>query len=257
MKKIILCTVLLLAGMTLGAEARGSRTASKQNTSVTVVSDTTTNGNMDEADNTDDEDNTTSLQAQIDSAVQQAINQNDQDLDNQSDVWIVFIVFALPVLLVAVILYFIYRNRKEKYELQKIAMEKGFNPNTVYYTGKPENDPGSKATDGTQGLNKAYSSVISNLPDSMTPNEVLWEKGVKQMCLGIGLALLLGFIIDAEFSVIGLLVFFMGLGKAVISKTRKNPVDNSGYQDINQRYDTTNGRESSTADDKPGKNDEN
>lgn len=274
MKKIILCTALLLAGMTLGSYARDSRGTSKQNTSVTVVSDTTANSDVDGTDDADDAANSSSLQAQIDSAVASRLGVDQDDWDNSDDdwaeknigpfgnkgesfvIWIIFIVFGFPVLLVAVILYFVYRNRKEKYELQKMAMEKRLDSNTIYDVGKSGGEQGINTTTETKDSNNVYSSISSNLPDSMTPNEVLWEKGVKQMCLGIGLALLFGFIIDAEFSVIGLLVFFMGLGKAIISKTRKNPVGDTDNFNINKRYNTTGKPASRTEDNVPDENKE-
>lgn len=245
MKKIILCIVLLVSGLTLGTYARGSRHAASQNTSVTVVSDTTgsEDDGSDESDTYDSTSDPAAVQAQVDSAIQQAFDQNQRD-NSDSDsgfsfngnrlmLLIVLIVFGFPVLLVAVILYFIYRNRKDKYELQKMAMEKE-----------------GRVNNGTAVNMPSYN--VEKLPDSLTPNAILWEKGIRQMCLGIGLALLLGFIVDADFSVIGLLIFFIGLGKAVIAKTRKEPTENLNDFRVNQRYDTTpDASETVTNDSKP------
>lgn len=254
MKKIILCAVLFLSGIYTGADARSSHAVSKQNSAVTVVSDTTGNADADEADEDADEPGTASFQAQIDSAVQQAVNRaGADDADDMSDassfgpfgskgdnfvIWIVLIVFGLPVLLIAVILYFVFRNRKEKYELQKMAIEKGLNPNTVYYTGNQTETKEANMTSGTTASSNVNPAAFGNLSDSMTPDNVLWEKGVKQMCLGAGVALLLGFIVDAEFSLVGVLVFFLGLGKVIIARNRQNRGGDTGNIDVNQRYDT-------------------
>lgn len=249
MKKIIICAVLVLSGLTIGVYARGGRTAAKQNTSVTVVSDTT--GSADDAAGSADAD--PSIDAQMDSAMQQAFGGDDASDDNAGDagadggsrsssvedgfgsphfvLMVLLIVFGLPVLLVAVILYFVYRSRKAKYEMQKAAFERGMNPNPVYSAENRTRPQNAGSSAGTPYRN------FRKWPDSVKPNEILWEEGVKQMCIGIGLALLLGVIIDAEFSFVGLLVFFIGLGKAIISKTRKNPADSSDFY-VNQRYDT-------------------
>lgn len=246
MKKFIICAALLVSGLTIGAYAQGSQAVNKQNTSVTVVSDTTgtSDDTNDEDAGTDAATDPASIQAQMDSAMQSAFKQADagNSNDNGHGLWItqdykgprfvllvLLIVFAFPVLLLAIILYFIYRNRKEKYELQKIAMEKGLNPNTPYYM------------DGRTAPNQPPYTTATKLPDYITPNEILWEKGIKQMCLGLGLALLLGFIVDEYLSTIGLLIFFMGLGKAIIAKTRKNS-QNSTLNDkfnVNERHDTS------------------
>lgn len=256
MKKIILCVVLLMSGLTIGAYAAGSHSGKKQNTSVTVVSDTTG-----KADDTGDADasgnsaaNASSIQAQMDSAMQQAFDDGDSDDDSNNDgssysafgtddfgshfvLLVLLIIFGLPVLLVAVILYFTYRNRKAKYELQKMALEKGVNPDTVLYAG---NDTVSQTSQGRpDGKGRATVKMYNwgKLPDSVTPNEVLWAKGIKQMCIGIGVALVLGVVCYAQLSVIGLLIFFLGLGNAIIAKTRKDPAQKIDNFDVNQRYD--------------------
>lgn len=246
MKKIILCVVLVLSGLTCFSSYAGIPQGTSKNTSVTVVSDTTGNDNDDNADADDAaQSDASSINAAIDSAMDQAFGGTDQDNASDNDskgVWdmdsdfgshfvlmVLLIVFGLPVLLVAIILYFVYRNRRARYELQKTAIEKGLNPNTIYRTGAAD-------TPNTAYIPK---DISKNMPDSVTPNEILWEKGIKQMCLGIGLAVLLGIICDAKLSVIGLLIFFIGLGKAIISKTRRDPAGNPDDNPINQEEKTT------------------
>lgn len=249
MKKIIICTVLILSGITIGTYARGGQPSAARNTSVTVVSDTTENVNdPSTSDETAETDDPLSIQAQMDSAMQQAFGQNDTNGSNNDDsvsslFWnskgapkyalvALLIIFGFPVLLVAIILYFVYRNKKARYEYQKAALEKGINPNMFYNAGDRT---------ATSGARDAAAETLDMSPTTnVTPNERLWEKGIKEMCMGIGLAIFLGVLCDESLSVIGILVFFMGLGKIIISKTRKNTGISQTSFDVNQRYDTAN-----------------
>lgn len=253
MKKTVLCIALVLSGLTFGAYAQNPH-ASTANTSVTVVSDTT--GTDDDTEDADGNDAyAPSIDAQIDSAMQQAFGGDDQaDSDNADNVtaknmpWmfggksfvisVLLIIFGLPVLLVAVILYFIYRNKKAKYEVEKAAIEKGFNPNTAYYTGATPQGQGESAW---QTANTPHQADYTNtkLPNRAVLNQKLREQGIKQMCLGIGLALVLGFIVDESFSLIGILIFFIGLGKVIIARSRKtHDTSVQDYYDINRPYHT-------------------
>lgn len=255
MKKTILCIALVLSGLTAGAYAKGSL-HTPQNTSVTVVSDTTGTDDATE-DAADANADPASFDSQMDSAMQSAFGiQNPADADDagmhvksEFPFWdfgssfvitVLLIIFGLPILLVALILYFIFRNKKEKYNLQKAAIEKGLNPNTVLYTGTVPQQPEetvqqqTKAADGTNYM-------TSKIPTQAMLNEKLWEQGIKQMCLGAGLALVLGFIVDGAFSLIGVLVLFIGLGKVIIARSRRNNTVYTNYdynEGFNRPYNT-------------------
>lgn len=255
MKKAILCIGLVLSTLTVGGYAKGSHSA-QQGTSVTVVSDTTGTDDAGE-DETDYATDPSSINAQMDSAIQQAFgtdNTDNQDEGSKSSgkgfswtdsgdkfvLTALLIIFGFPVLLVALILYFVYRNKKAKYELDKAAIEKGIYTNARYYTGAyaqpTDSSEGTANTGGKKGV-------------FLNPNTKLWEKGVKEMCLGVGLALLLGFLCDASLSLIGVLVFFIGLGKVIIAQSRKaHESDPSYYYDPNRPFHTQEKPDSSAGD---------
>jgi hypothetical protein len=103
-------------------------------------------------------------------------------------VCIVAIVFLLsPVLIIALIFYFINQNRKETLRLAQMAIQKG--------RPIPE-------------------SIIREQPASYEPNI---RSGIREVFLGIGLMILLHMILGKLGFGIGALVFFIGLGKLVIA----------------------------------------
>lgn len=96
-----------------------------------------------------------------------------------------FILFVLaPVSIIGLILWFIYMNRKNKVRLAEIAAQHG-QPIPVNIASSPVNG------------NAAYAP------------------GIRHCCLGIGLAIFLGIIMDEVGFGIGALVFFIGLGKVI------------------------------------------
>lgn len=235
MKKLFFCLTLIWAGLTTGIYAKGSG-APAHNTSVTVVSDTT--GTDDDTEEDESATSPSSIDAQMDSAMQQAFGGMDMnDHGNTDDHFIIkgfpwpldlvsyfpvllLLIIGLPLILVAVILYLLYRNRRDKYELERSAMAKGLNPNATYYTGTGSGQPGPQ----------------SIFPDRATQNQQLWEQGIRQICLGAGLALLLGFIINEAFSMIGILISCIGIGKVIIARSRKANGNRQDYYDINRPY---------------------
>ena len=94
-----------------------------------------------------------------------------------------------PVALIVMILYFVFRRRKERYKIVEKAME----------TGRP--------------LPKDM------LNPDLESKELLWRKGVKNFFIGLGLvALFLSFGFDSLTGV-GALVAIYGVGQAVIART--------------------------------------
>ena len=103
-------------------------------------------------------------------------------------VCIVAIVFLLsPVLIIALIFYFINKNRKDKLKLAQMAIQQG--------RPIPE-------------------AIIREQSAHYEPNI---RSGIREVFLGIGLMILLHIILGKLGFGIGALVFFIGLGKLVIA----------------------------------------
>lgn len=100
-----------------------------------------------------------------------------------------------PVILVAVILYLVFKRRKDRYRVIEKAME----------TGQPLPDDMRK--------------------DVLETDEVLWRKGVKNFFIGLGLiAVFLSFNMKSLIGV-AVLVSLYGAGQAVIAKTSAKKKD--------------------------------
>ncbi len=96
-----------------------------------------------------------------------------------------FILFVLaPVSIIGPILWFIYMNRKNKVRLAEIAAQHG-------------------------------QPIPVNMSSSPVNGNVAYAPGIRHCCLGIGLAIFLGIIMDEVGFGIGALVFFIGLGKVI------------------------------------------
>lgn len=132
---------------------------------------------------------------------------------------IVVIFLLLPLLFVIAIIaifYFVNKNRRERYKLAQMAIQ----------NGQPIPEEFLKQTSST--VNDDY------------------QAGIRQMCLGVGLAILLGFMIEEVGVGIGALVFFIGLGKWYIARQNRNngsdplggQMDNNSNNNSNiQNYD--------------------
>ena len=97
-----------------------------------------------------------------------------------------FFVFGVPCLVLFLIFYLSYRNRRAKYRLAELALEKG-----------------------------------QPLPPGMFEKEGrdLRAKGISNVCLGLGLSVLLSLIGGAVLGSIGLMVLLAGVGQLVIYYT--------------------------------------
>ena len=102
----------------------------------------------------------------------------------------VVIFFLLPLLIIVTIIYFVNKNRKERYKLAQMAIQ----------NGQPIPDDILK----------------SKVSSSSGDND--YQTGVRQMFTGVGLAIFLGLIIGKVGIGIGALVFFIGLGKWFIAR---------------------------------------
>ena len=118
--------------------------------------------------------------------------------------WILLLVFLLfvlsPVLILGLILYFIYKNRKERLRLAEMAMQ----------TGQPIPD-----------------GVMNQAPPVATDDDMR-AKGIRQLALGVGLMIFLGYTAGEVGFGLGALVACIGLGKLVISwNSNKNNYQNT------------------------------
>ena len=121
----------------------------------------------------------------------------------------VVIFFLLPLLIIFVIIYFVNKNRKERYKLAQMAIQ----------NGQPIPD-----------------DILKNqTSSSMSGND--YQTGVRQMFTGAGLAIFLGLLIGKIGVGIGALVFFIGLGKWYIARqsgnTGNDPLNNNNSNQFN------------------------
>lgn len=105
---------------------------------------------------------------------------------------ILFIIFVLaPVALIGIILYFVYKNRKERMRLMETALKSG----------------------------KQIPLDVTGTP--YMRNDQLWNKGIKQIFLGTGLAILLWVVLGNLGLAIGALIALIGCGNLIIAHNFK------------------------------------
>lgn len=113
---------------------------------------------------------------------------------------VLFILFVLfPIVIIIGVVYFINRNRKERYKLAQMAVQ----------NGQPIPD--------------------QLLKEEAKENSSDYQTGLRQMFTGIGLAIFLGIVAGKIGFGIGALVFFIGLGKWYIARQAGNAGNNSQY----------------------------
>jgi hypothetical protein len=106
---------------------------------------------------------------------------------------VLFILFVLaPVIILIVLFYFINKNRKQKMKLAEMAMKQG-QPIPDELLTEPRESDGD-----------------------------LWQRGLRQTFLGVGLLAFFGYVGSTVGIGIGILVTCIGLGKLAIVKTSKN-----------------------------------
>lgn len=106
---------------------------------------------------------------------------------------ILFIIFVLmPIGILIVILYFVLKNRKQKMQLAQMAVQNG----------------------------QPIPQELINEPK--TTDDDSYRSGIRQVFLGLGLMVFLGYTAHEVGFGIGALVFFIGLGKVVIARQSRN-----------------------------------
>ena len=143
----------------------------------------------DDWDDWDDED----TKANIDQLLKEV---NVDDLAGMAFALVVILIIFVfsPLIIFGLLLYFIFRNRKQKMKLAEMAMQ----------NGQP---------------------IPDQLLKEHTPDDQeTYKKGMRQLFLGVGLMVFLGITVGKVVLGIGALVFFIGLGKVLIArKAQKNP----------------------------------
>lgn len=123
----------------------------------------------------------------------------------------IFVIFLLaPLLIIIVVFYFVNRNRKERYKLAQMAIQ----------NGQPIPDEILKDNDG-----KFLASE--------------YQAGIRQMFVGVGLAIFLGIILGELGIGIGALVFFIGLGKWFVARQSRNTPQNNFNNQQNNNSNIT------------------
>lgn len=116
---------------------------------------------------------------------------------------IIAIMFLAPVLILAVILFFVYKNKQQKNKLAMAAIEKGISPETVMnHTNSSMN-----AYDKQQQLN-GYKK---------TGNAETMEKGIMKVVISIGLYCVAKIMHINIVTAIALFVAVYGIGQIVIA----------------------------------------
>lgn len=205
MKKYLIAIAIMLAiGINADAASQKHRhsqqaaelvdSAQKANEAIEAFSDTTS------AANADQQDEYVEYQTDLTKEEAQAVKELLDGVGGMFTPWalvsivaIVILFLIAPLLIILVIFYFVNKNRREKYKLAQMAIQNGQPiPNEI--------------------LDKAQNPVVNDD----------YEKGLRQMFVGVGLAIFLGIVIGKLGIGIGALVFFVGLGKWYVAREARN-----------------------------------
>lgn len=113
---------------------------------------------------------------------------------------IVIIFLIAPLLIIITIFYFVNKNRRERYKLAQMAIQNG---------------------------QQIPDDILKEKEDDWDKND--YQSGMRQIFLGVGLAIFLGIVAGKIGFGIGALVFFIGLGKVFIAKRSDQPGNDSMF----------------------------
>ena len=222
MKKYLIAIALMLTlGQTADAASQKHRhsprteqvdSAQKTNDAIEAFSDTTTTTGVDEQ-----EEDYVTYHRDFSKEDAQAIREVLDGVGGMIGPWaivglvtIVIMFLIAPLLIIFVIFYFVNKNRRERLKLAQMAIQNGQPiPNEV--------------------LNDTRNAIRNDD----------YQAGIRQMCVGAGLAVFLGLIVGELGVGIGALVFFIGLGKwylgrqARMDNPNRNDFNNNNNNDIN------------------------
>ncbi len=210
MKKRLITLVLLTAafsGLPLMAQNDSVKTDTAQVDEIEVYSDTTQN------------DTASAIPLPVDDVDDNFPFGNSQspvgdvlgNVDGSMFVWaivacvVLFIIFVLaPLVILGLLLWFVYKNRKDRMRLAEMAMK----------NGQPIPD-----------------ELVKPATTNATADE-LRARGIRQIFLGIGLIFLLGWVASKVGVGIGIVVLCIGLGNVFIARTTKNKESELTSQDF-------------------------
>ena len=113
---------------------------------------------------------------------------------------IVIIFLIAPLLIIITIFYFVNKNRRERYKLAQMAIQNG---------------------------QQIPEDILKEKEDDWDKND--YQSGMRQIFLGVGLAIFLGIVAGKIGFGIGALVFFIGLGKVFIARRSDQPRNDSMF----------------------------
>lgn len=118
----------------------------------------------------------------------------DWDLSKRSSELLIviitlFAIFGMPVIVIFIVFFFRYKNRKARYRLVEQAMARG-------------------------------ETIPANFFEK--EKESTYTKGIRNVCSGIGLFIFLWALVDFAIGCIGLLIMFTGIGQIIIYRTQRN-----------------------------------
>ena len=216
-KYLIALTLLLTLGTTLPTMAQKN----KKNQPTELV-DSTSKDDLEafsDTTETDDDSTVVSSAHRIGGWTTGGVSLNDivGDMDTTAiggmfvALLIVFIVFVIsPLIIFGLLIYFVVKNRNQKIKLAQMAMQ----------NGQPIPDQLLKENNDTE--------------------KDTYQSGMRQVFLGLGLAVFLGYAAGTIGFGIGALVFFIGLGKVVIAKTSAKNDDLNAMNNRNGDNNNTN-----------------
>ena len=193
MKKILFTLVLAIMTMAVPMEAQKKAATPKNDTvpQIEVYSDTTSadSAMFDDDFPFDDEDDAWDRMSSSDTnSLMSEIGVDGGDIMGMFFVIVVLIIIFIlaPVGLIGIILFFVYKSRKQKMRMMEMAMKSG----------------------------KQIPVEAVGMPSQK--GEDVWFKGIKQIFLGAGIAFLLWVIIGKLGLAIGALITLIGIGNMAI-----------------------------------------
>ena len=221
MKQLLITIAMMLAlGMNTEAVAQKHRhtprteqvETTKTKDAIEAFSDTTAVDNADEAEDEDFGYRRGSSYSRSDvQDVKEVLDSMGGLLSSGMIIGIVAIVviFLLaPLLIIFLIFYFVNRNRRERYKLAQMAIQNG---------------------------QSVPDDILKEKQENWDRND--YQTGIRQIFLGIGLAIFLGIFAGKVGFGIGALVFFIGLGKWYVARKGLNDNDRRFNGDMNNMND--------------------
>ena len=195
MKRFLMVLVLAITTLAVSAKAKQAVPVNDSVDEVEVYSDTTSVDSLaaNQGFDMDDDENWETWSSSDTQSLMEQLGVDGEMIGGMVLVLaILFIIFILaPATLIGLILYFVSKSRKDKMKMMEMAIKNG------------------------------KQIPVDALGTPCVNNEYVWNKGIKQMFLGAGLAILLWVPIGKLGVAIGLLIMLIGCGNMVIGYNAK------------------------------------